>query len=193
MDRGIKDLVYINQYGLLGTNYYWSKHLRYGITKKEIISTGLKSDRVVVHKDIIDSLILVDNKLQEKGFRLFIKEGYRSKKLYRLIYKKRILKFGQNTTNRLLNIKKMPHSSGKSVDAVLWSVKDNKEILMRDKEEDPESLFYGYYNNKNGEKEKRFQELQFYLANIMQNQGFRFGEKREYFHFDYRPDLKQNL
>ena len=71
-----KDLVYIDEYGIKGSNFYWHKYAAHGLTKEDILSAGLTDDRVQVSKDIIPALKDVDAELQQKGWRLYVKEGY---------------------------------------------------------------------------------------------------------------------
>ena len=179
------DLVYIDDYGLLGTNFYWHKHDAKGITKEEILAVGLTSDRVQVAREIVDALIAIDTRLQEeRGLRLFIKEGYRSKALYELVYEKRLLKFGEET-KKLFNMETMPHASGRAVDVALWDPATDAEVYMRNAEDGTDALFVDFYKEHTDEEGKRYQELQTYLIRLMQEHGFALGTKRKYFHFDF--------
>lgn len=182
------ELVYIDDYGLQGTNFYWHKYEAKGLTKQDILDTGLTSDRVQVHKDIIKPLLAVERALTTRGYTLFIKEGYRSKELYEVVYKRRVEKFGQAETDSLLNMQDMPHAKGLSVDVAVWNPQTNQEVYLRNGEDGTEALFVDFYKDQTGEAGKRYQELQEWLIGIMQVNGFRLGTKREYFHFDYRPD-----
>ena len=123
---------------------------------------------------------------------MFIKEGYRSKELYEIIYKRRVEKFGQEETDRLLNMADMPHAQGKSIDVALWNREEDKEVYMRVGEDGTDALFVDFYKNREDEEGKRYQELQEWVIDVMQNHGFRLGTKREYFHFDYRPEEPRN-
>ena len=187
-----EDLFYIDQYGLLGSNFYWYKYEAKGLTREDILSVGLTSDRVQVHKDIIQPLLAVDAEFQKRGYKLYIKEGYRSKALYEMIYKRRVAKFGKEETDRLLNMQDMPHAEGKTVDIALWDPKENKEVYLRRGDDGTDALFVDFYKGKDDEQSKKYQELQEWVIEVMQNQGFRLGTKREYFHFDYRPDQPRN-
>lgn len=187
----MSEFVYIDEYGLLGSNFYWHKHDAKGITKEEILSIGLTSDRVEVHGGIVDLLVEIDIKFREElGYRLYIKEGYRSKDLYELVYRKRVEKFGKEETDRLLNMTDMPHSLGLSVDVALWDPKEEKEVYMRDGEDGADALFVDFYKNR--EEGREYQRLQEFVINTMQDYGFRLGKKREYFHFDYRPRTERS-
>ncbi len=187
-----KDLVYIDQYGLLGNNFYWQKYESKGLTKEDVVSAGLTGDRVQVHKDIIDLLLAVDAEFQKRDYRMYIKEGYRSKSLYEIVYKRRVEKFGKEVTDRLLNMELMPHAEGKSVDVALWDTKENKEVPMRRTEDGVDALFVDFYKNNKSEENKEYQELQEWVIGVMQDQGFRLGVRREYFHFDYRPSVPKS-
>ncbi len=186
------DFVYIDEHGLLGSNFYWHKHEAHGISKEDVISAGLSDERVLVDSRIISTLQAVDNQLATKGWRLYVKEGYRSPELYKVIYDRRVEKYGKEATDRLLNIDTMPHAQGLSVDVTLFDPQTATEIPMRNKEDGIEALFIGFYRGKNDEESKRYQEKQDYLAGLMLQQGFRIGKRREYFHFDYRPDEPEN-
>lgn len=186
------NLVYIDDYGLKGTNFYWNKYEAKGLTKEDILAAGLTSDRVQVHKDIIEELSSINSEFQERGYELFIKEGYRSKKLYEIIYQRRVEKFGKEETDRLLNMNDMLHADGKSVDIARWDPKTDSEVYMRNGEDGTDALFVDFYKNKDNEEDKRYQELQEWVIGILQEHGFRLGTKREYFHFDYRPDAPKN-
>ncbi len=165
------DLVYIDDDGLLGTNFYWHKHDAKGITKEEILSVGLTSDRVQVAREIIDALVAVDARLQrERGWRLYIKEGYRSKALYELIYEKRLAKFGEET-KKLFNMETMPHATGRSVDVALWDPAIDREVYMRNAEDGTDALFVDFYKERTDEASRRYQELQTYLISLMQERG----------------------
>lgn len=189
MENQKENLVYINEYKLLGGNFYWYKGIEIGLSKEELNEVGLKDDRVLVHKDIIESLKNADQILKSKGYGLYITEGYRSKELYELINKKIKEKIGEQETSRILNMIDMPHATGKSVDVALWH--DGKKMILHDKEDGINGYFIDFY--KQGEKEnKQYQELQELLIHIMQDNGFRLGTKREYFHFNYNPESPRN-
>jgi D-alanyl-D-alanine dipeptidase len=187
------NLVYIDEYGLLGSNFYWHKYATHGLTKEDILDAGVTSDRVQVHKDIVNALVDADKEIQEqKGWRLYVKEGYRSRGLYEIVYKRRTEKYGKEVTDSLLNMKDMPHAEGKSVDIAVWDPNNDKEVYLRRAEDGTLALFINFYKDKDDAESKRYQGLQDYLANLMVKHGFRIGTKREYFHFDYRPETPPN-
>jgi len=189
----MSDFVYIDDYGLLGYNFYWKKRDSIpGATETDLKKLGLKDNRVQVHKDIIDVLVKIDKEMQKHGFRIYIKEGLRTKELYEFVYKKRVELFGKEITDKLLNMKDMPHATGKSVDIELWDQSKKEEVFMRNRNDGTDAYFVNYYRDKGGEQNKKLQELQDLLISTMQNNGFRLGTKREYFHFDYKPETPKN-
>jgi len=187
-----KDLVYIDEYGLLGSNYYWYKYETHGITKGDILQAGLTNERVQVSKSIIDILVSIDQDFQKNGYRLYIKEGHRSEDLYNIVYKRRVAKFGKEVTDTILNIKDMPHSSGLAVDIALWDKETNKEIYLRRKEDGVPAFFVHFYQGREDSESRGYQDLQDYTIGVMMRYGFRLGSKREYFHFNYQLDLPEN-
>lgn len=180
------DLVYIDDYGLLGSNFYWDKRDTKGVTLEEIMATGLRDNRVQVHRDLITPLQEIDRELKANSYRLYIKEGYRSKALYELVYRKRVEMFGKEETDRLLNMNDMPHSTGKSVDVSLRDIEGKEEIFMRNGSDGTDALFYGYYKDKTDQQSQNLQALQDKVKELMERKGFKFGTKNEYFHFDYK-------
>ncbi len=183
---------YIEDHGLLGTNFYWHKFANHGLTKEDILSAGVENDRVQVSNEIIQPLCEVDKELQKRGWRLYIKEGYRSEALYKIVYQRRVEKYGKEATDALFNMKSMPHARGTSVDVAIWDAGKNQEIFMRNSDDGNPALFIGFYRGRGDEEARKYQELQDYLANLMIAHGFRIGAKREYFHFDYAPGKEPN-
>jgi len=63
---------------------------------------------------------------------------------------------------------------------------------MRKGEDDTPALFVDFYKDKFDAESQSYQQLQEWLIKVMQDHGFRLGTKREYFHFDYRPEMPRN-
>ena len=185
-------LVYIDQYGLRGTNFYWHKYEGKGLSKQDVLDSGLTSDRVQVHEDMIEQLVAINELFQSQGYEMFIKEGYRSKALYEIMYQRRIEKFGQVETDRLINMADMPHSLGLSVDVAIWDPETDTEVYMRRGSDGTDALFVDFYKEGVSEEEQQYQSLQEWMIGVMQDHGFRLGTRREYFHFDYRPEVERN-
>ena len=182
----MNDLVHIDDYGLLGSEYYWNNHEKMNITKDELLAIGMTDGRIQVHKDIIASLQAVDKAFQEKGMRLYLKEGYRSNALYELAFRKRKERFGEKETRQLMNIDDRPHASGKSVDVAPWNPTENKEIPTRNKKDDPQAIFIDFYKGSDDDESKRYQELQEFTIATMLANGFEIGKLKEYFHFNFK-------
>jgi D-alanyl-D-alanine dipeptidase len=186
-------LVHIDEYGLLGSNFYWKHRDKIdGASDDDLREVGLENDRVLVHREIIDILIKIDREFQKSGYRTYVKEGLRSKELYKLVYRKRVEIFGKERTDALFNMKEMPHATGKTVDIALWDKQGSKEVYLRDGEDGDDAYFANFYRDKTDEDSKRYQSLQNYLIGMMQDHGFRLGKRKEYFHFDYKPDIPRN-
>jgi D-alanyl-D-alanine dipeptidase len=186
------NLVYIDDYGLSGSNFYFYKYANHGLTKEDITDAGLTSDRVQVNEELIPALQAVNAELEQKGWKLFIKEGYRSDALYEIAYKRRVEKYGKEETDSILNMKDRPHAKGIAVDVAIFDAKTNTEVYLRRGEDGTPALFIDFYKEKEDPESKRFQELQEYLIDLMLRHGFRLGTKREYFHFDYRSEMAPN-
>lgn len=86
----------------------------------------------------------------------------------------------------------MPHAEGKSVDIALWNPREDREVYMRRGEDSTDALFVDFYKDRTDEEGQKYQELQEWVIGIMQDNGFRLGTKKEYFHFDYRPNEARN-
>lgn len=186
------DLIYIDEHGLMGSNFYWHKHEAHGLSKEDVLRAGLENERVQVSATLIPLLQEVDRELQGQGMRLYVKEGYRSKELYRVVYDRRVEKYGKEAADRLLNINSMPHALGLSVDVTLYDTNTDTEVQLRNKEDGIEALFISFYRDRHDDSSRRYQELQDMLAALMLRHGFRIGKRREYFHFDYRPSEPEN-
>jgi D-alanyl-D-alanine dipeptidase len=180
-------LVSIQDAGLLGSSFYWHRHEDYGVAKEELVETGMTDDQVFVSPEIIPALIAVDSELQQKGWRLYLREGYRSEALYKLLYQKRVEKFGQEMTDKLLNIEDMPHATGKAVDVSLWDDQTDSEIRLRKAGDGPESLLRGHYQYSEDPETQECYERQEYMIYLMWKHGFRLGKKNEFFHFNHEP------
>ena len=181
-----KKLVYLDEFSLLGSNYYWYKHEILGISTPEVINAGLTDGRVKIHQDLVLPLQRVDQDLIALGYRLYIKEGFRPLKLYDLVYCRYVQKYGLESADRLFNMVDKPHSSGKSVDIALVNASNLEEpVYLRDGRHGIEALFSGYYRNKTDAVSQKYQQLQDLIKFIMTKSGFSLGTKNEYFHFDF--------
>jgi D-alanyl-D-alanine dipeptidase len=184
-DEDPGNLVYLSDFGLRGSNFYWHKYQTHGLTKNDILRVGLRDDRVRVRRELIDPLKGAAALTLSRGMAIYIKEGYRSKPLYRMVYQRRVQKYGQEQTDSLFNMIDMPHSTGFSIDVALWNPIDDCEIAMRNPEDGLPALFSNFYRGRTDRRSQEFQQLQQYLLSVMQEFGFRLGSRNEYFHFDF--------
>lgn len=180
------NLVYTEDHGIPGINYYWVRNEMYNLTHDELRSVGVVDARCQVSEEIIELLKRADDALRENGYSLMVKDGYRSPELYRLVYQKRVDQFGKEETDKILNVVTMPHASGKVVDIALLSVADGKEVMMRKKEDGTDAFFVDFYRSMTDEQSVEYQRLQDLLFKVMTEQGFVLGSKKEYWHFEMR-------
>lgn len=185
-----QDLVYVDEFGLKGSNFYWTNHKRYNLTLDQLREAGLENDRVKIHRDLIKPLQSAQADFQKDEYELYIKEGLRPERLYKLIYDSRSEMYGKEVVDKILNIQDMPHASGKAVDIALF--KEGNEVAMRNKKDDPEALILDFYKEKSDSESPQYHKLQLYMMRIMFENGFRLGKLREYFHFNYDPSLPVN-
>ncbi len=187
------NLVNIKDFNLNGSNFYFHKYAAHGLSEQDILDVGIISDDVFLDKEVCKLLQKINEELlRELGLTIYIKEGYRSKSLYEMIFKRRVEKYGLEETQKLLNMKDMPHATGLTADICLWSPVSNKEVYMRNGKDGINALFIDFYKNKESEDSKKYHHLQVILITVMQKYGFRLGTKREYFHFDYKPETPEN-
>lgn len=200
------NLVPISEHGIKGENYYFRNSEKLGINKKELRAAGAESDEVYIHQDIVKPLQSINQILEAEGMCLFIKEGYRSEASYKIAYDAHVRKRIKEglpqedavaEADKLFDLVNMPHTSGKAVDVVFYDLNANKQILLRDGEREPDSKFLDFHKRElesmpldhpKREEYEQYQARQERLITLMQNAGFRLGQKNEYWHFDYQPD-----
>lgn len=180
------DLVAIDQHGLAGSSFYWDNRERYQLSVEELAAVGVQDQRIWVHCDLIPALLAADRDFQQNDYRLFIREGYRSKELYALVFQKRSEMFGSENVSKLLNMTDMPHASGRAVDVALFDLKSDEPVATRGSNDGPESLFVDFYKNRSDPEGQAYQQRQALLRKIMETHSFSLGTLREYFHFGYR-------
>lgn len=178
-------LVKLRDHGLKGQNYYWVNRKQLNITLTELKAIGVKDGDGYVAAALIVPLQQANNLLREYGYKLFITDAYRPPKLYELVHKKRVAKYGAQQTNALLNMDKQPHATGYTVDVTLRSIKNGKELQLRNEDDDVKSAFINYYKNKTDERSQEYQRRQLLLRDTMKQVGFTLGSKQEFWHFEY--------
>lgn len=183
-------LVPLSNCGIHHLNYYFHHHKRHSITKRELAATGVTSNEVYVHADIVQPLLWANRTFWALGWKMLVKEGYRPVALYRLIYNRMCETKGKNEADEIFNMEGMPHETGKSVDLVPIDLVTDEEIFLRGPE--PGARFVDYYKNDNSPEGREFHRRQVLMISIMQHHGFRIGNKDEVWHFDFKPDTPHN-
>ena len=179
-----KNLVYTDEFGIRGSNYYWHNAERFNISKAELAKHEIVDVRVRVDKAIIEPLKSAQKTLNKSGYDIVIVDGYRSPELYQLAYKKRAALHGKDNADSLMNLDAMPHASGRTVDIDLVDVKTGEKIEMRSREDGVEACFVDFYRGKDDPKSQQYQRLQDLLLGTMKSLGFVLGSKKEYWHFE---------
>jgi D-alanyl-D-alanine dipeptidase len=177
------NLVDARAFGIKGINFYWTNRERYNISTEELLAAGVKDDGVYIDQDLIEPLKQAEASLTPLGLGLMIKDAYRSPELYQLIYRKRSDMENGNTF--LLNLERMPHASGRTVDVTLIDLKTGEELRMRDNSLDADGGFkHGYYAEKDDATHQEYHRLQRILLDVMLEAGFVLGPKEEFWHFE---------
>ncbi|MBI2798205.1 hypothetical protein HYX70_02805 [Candidatus Saccharibacteria bacterium] len=183
-----KRLIPSDSFGVKGKNYYWNNPQRFGISEHELKDLGITDETVLVDLDLKAPLALAKQRLGKYGYTIAIVDGYRSPELYKIAHRTRSKVMGKANANALMNLKDMPHASGRVVDVQLIDTKTGKEVYMRDSKDSIPAHFVGFYTDKNDAQSKTFQRLQDLLVKTMLSLGFKLGSKKEYWHFELPLD-----
>ncbi len=181
-----KNLVNIADFGIKGANYYWTRRERFGISDGELKSAGVFDGNAYVNRELVEPLRRANEELKKQGIELIVKDAHRTPGLYKLAQAKLYKAQGKEKTDQLLNMIRMPHSTGLAVDIGLMDIKTGQELKMRDSKDDPEAYFIDYYRNKKDLQSREFQRLQNILISTMKSAGFCIGSKGEFWHFEWK-------
>ena len=121
---------------------------------------------------------------KDKGLTIHVKDAYRSRALYELVRQKRYVQFGKEATDRTLSFDRMPHQTGRTVDIALVDLLTKEEVPMRNRDDGIDAYFLDYYRNNIDSESKSYQHYQDLLQEVMEDQGFQLGIKKEYWHFE---------
>ena len=177
------DLVRPDDFGLPSRHYYYHERDRFDLTLAELAAVGVVDGSCRIDRALVPSLQLAQAEFGRQGFALLIKDGYRSPELYRLIHRKRLVRYGREHTERLLNIERMIHASGRVVDIDITKL-DGSRLAFRAAEDGIPAHLYGYYQSKDDARSLEFQHNQELLKDVMFPLGFVFGTLVEYWHFE---------
>ena len=181
-----KELVNVADFGIKGINYYWTRRERFEISLEELKSAGVNNGNAYLSWNIIEPLKKANKELKKYQMELIVKDAYRSPELCKLIQKKRYKVRGKEETDQLINMERMPHSTGLAVDVGLIDLKTGEELKMRNADDDPEAFFVDFYKNKKDANSREFQRLQDVLIRTMKSVGFTIGSKSEFWHFEWK-------
>jgi D-alanyl-D-alanine dipeptidase len=179
-----RNLVNVSDYGLKGINFYWTRRARFNMSEAELNQAGVFDEHAYVQEVLIPSLIKANTFFVSRGYELIVKDAYRSPELYSLIQQKRYALHGKVHTDALLNMEKMPHANGLTVDINLLELSTGEEVKMRNPEQDPDAFFCNFYRTSSNPVEKEFHRLQTLLIEGMVMVGFKLGVKGEFWHFE---------
>ncbi len=185
------ELVKISDYWLEWKNWYRVNAERFNITHDELRAIGIVDDEAYLNKSTCEKLQQIDQELQEQGLHLIIKDAYRSKELYDLVYQKRVEKLWKEETDKIFNSSNTyPHSSGNTVDVTIVHA-DTKEPLklykwdIQDRADLVASWATNFYENATDEEWKVIHINRTTMQNIMSNYGFEWIP-HEYRHFNLK-------
>ncbi|MEI7478395.1 MAG: M15 family metallopeptidase [bacterium] len=146
-----------------------------------------------VNKQVAIQLQKVNNDLQQHGYKLYVKDAYRSQALYDLVYQKRIELHGQENVDKIFKPIRAIHSKGNAVDVSMIDIKTGKEVLFRNdiningekkSHEEIIASFYTFaYENSQDPQEQGYNTMRTILRNAMNKYGF-VGLVHEYWHFE---------
>ena len=185
-----ENLVNVADFGIKGANYYWTRRERFGISDEELKSAGVFDGNAYLDRELIELLRTANKELKKQGMELIVKDAHRTPGLYKLAQQKLYKAQGKEKTDQLLNMLRMPHSTGFAVDIGLLDLKTGEELKMHDSKDDPKAYFIDYYKNKKDPESQEFQRLQDILINIMKSTGFYIGSKGEFWHFEWKKPGK---
>ena len=184
----MENLVPIENYWLEGKNWYWENATKFGITARELELLDILDERAYLTEYACLQLQKIDRELRTIWLRLVIKDAYRSKELYELIYHKRVAALGKEDTDKILNTKgDYPHSTWNTVDVTIVSTSDKKPLQfylpIENRELQVASRATDYYEKGDSEEEKLVHHNRMILKDIMQKYWFEWIA-HEYRHFN---------
>lgn len=186
-------LVCAQDWGIPGLNYYFINRQRKNISLEELAAVGIVDDKSYVHCDLIVPLLWVIAQLTPHGYSILLEDAYRSPATYELARRKLVTQEGEEVARRLFNMADMPHATARAIDlSLIDSATGQKVWLRNDGRDGLEAKFVGFYQDREDEESRLYQQRQDLLHDIMQRAGFVFGSKREIWHFELPESITQN-
>lgn len=177
------DLVRPDDFGITSRHYYYLGRDRYDLSLADLASVGIVDDKCLVSRKLIPTLQQAQAQFKQLGYDLIVKDGYRSPQLYRLVYDKRVIRYGQTHTDSLLNVDRMIHAQGNVVDIDLAPL-DGSRMRFRNGDDGIPAHFYGFYQNRTDPEAVIYQHNQDMMRDVMFGLGYTFGTVIEYWHFE---------
>ena len=177
------DLVRSDDFGITSRHYYYLERDRYDLSLEDLASVGITDGNCRIGRVLIPTLIKAQSQFRSLGYDLIIKDGYRSPELYRLVYGKRVARYGKEHTDSLLNIDRMIHAKGNVVDIDLTPL-DGSKMMLRAAADGVPAHFYGFYKKKSDSHSIVYQSNQDMMKTVMFGFGYEFGSLIEYWHFE---------
>ena len=168
--------------------YYYREDIsaKLDISIAELEAIGIIDGVIMINHKLIEPLIKVQSQLSSQGYDIVIKDGYRSPEVYKLAYEKRVIKDGLAETQKLLNMKTMPHASGLVVDLGLIDKITGDPIKFYDyKIDGSDAWFVDFYRQREDSVSQEYQKIQDLLIGTMLKYGFALGSKKEIWHFEF--------
>ncbi len=161
--------------------YYYREDIRtkLNISIEELENIDIRDGLILVSLRVIEPILKAQEIIRKSNMGIVIKDGYRSPELYKLAYDKRVAIHGQEQTDLLLNMDRMPHSSGLVVDLGLINLETNEPVSFYSFKNDKEaSWFVDFYRDKQDPQSVEFQRIQDIMINAMLLSGFKLGKKK---------------
>lgn len=182
-------LVPIHDYWLEWKNRYWVNASAFNISYIELELIWILDDIAYLTKECCQKLQDINAELYKSWLKVIVKDAYRSKELYDLVYQKRITKFWKEETDKILNTRTYPHATGNTVDVALVSIIDNKPLRMyipiENREQQVASRALHYYEDSDNDDEIEIHKNRMLLKDIMNKYWFEWIA-HEYWHFDLK-------
>ena len=128
-------------------------------------------DTAYLNRETCEKLKLINEELLEHGMQLIVKDAYRSKELYDLVYERRVALFGKEQTDKIFNVRTYPHASGNTVDVSIIDAKTKLPLKLvldiADRKAIIESRATDFFANSVDEEEKVVHTIRMTLKNIM--------------------------
>lgn len=185
------DLVRIENYWLIWSNYYYTNKEKFNITYEELIEVWVESYHALLNTKTCEKLASIDSILRKEYWMfLIVKDAYRSKALYELITKKRYETKWEVYIKKFMNSSwEYRHSSWNTVDVGFCKIWESNEIVVRkqfkDQAEYIRSCALWYFKDSDTSNEKEIYKNRLFIKEMMNSHWFEWVD-HEFWHFDLK-------